>query len=89
MERIDELERRVRTIEERNANVERDKAWETSWARTALVGALTYVVIAVFFSFARLPGPLLNAAVPALAFVLSTRTVPLVKRAWLRRRARR
>ncbi|MFA6475920.1 MAG: hypothetical protein WCV68_00740 [Candidatus Paceibacterota bacterium] len=80
---IKELQQEIEQIKERNKRVEADKAWETSWARKIVVLVLTYIVIVIFFSFARLPEPFLNAIVPALAFVLSTLTIPVIKKFWL------
>ena len=79
-----DLEKEVIGIKERNKRVEVDKAWETSFTRRALVVVLTYFVIVVFFYSAGLPDPFINAIVPALAFVLSTFSMPLFKKMWLR-----
>lgn len=80
------LERRVAAIEQRNARVEADKAWETSWTRRILIIVLTYVIIVLVFWSVKLPSPLTNAIIPSVAFFLSTLTVPLAKRLWLARR---
>ncbi|EKD67796.1 MAG: hypothetical protein ACD_48C00215G0001 [uncultured bacterium] len=85
MERLD-LIQRVANIEERNRNVEADKAWETSWLRRVLVAILTYSVIILFFFTAQLPKPFVNAIVPTLGFLLSTLTVSSVKRWWLKKK---
>ena len=82
----EELEKEVKKIKERNARVEADKAWETSWTRRVLIVALTYIVIVSFFLVARLPDPFVNAIVPVLALLLSTLTVPLFKRRWVKNR---
>jgi hypothetical protein len=79
-----ELQKEIDNIKERNKKVEADKAWETSLSRKVLIAVLTYIVIVVFFFFAGLPKPFVNSIVPALAFVLSTQTLPLFKKAWLR-----
>ena len=85
MPSIEELQLEIEKIKKRNQRVEADKAWETSWTRKIVVSILTYIVIVVFFYFAGLPKPFINAIVPAIAFVLSTLTVPLFKRWWLKR----
>jgi len=84
-EGINELENRIRAIEDRNKRVEADKAWETSGARKLAVFVLTYIVIVLFMYFSEIEKPLLNAIVPAVAFVLSTLTVPVFKKWWTRR----
>ncbi|HIG95954.1 TPA: hypothetical protein HA249_03640 [Candidatus Woesearchaeota archaeon] len=76
------LEKRIRTIEERNKRVELDKAWEISWARKIVIAVLTYLTIVLFFFVAGLPDPFPNAVVPTTGFVLSTLSLPLFKRLW-------
>lgn len=88
MASIAQLEKEVRSINERNARVERDKAWEASWARRIILFLLTYAAIVIYFHAAGLPQPFVNAVVPALAFVISTLTLPFFKRLWLARRFR-
>ena len=80
MPTIEQLQLEIEEIKKRNQRVEADKAWETSWTRRLIVLALTYIVIVIFFFFAQLPSPFLNAIVPSLAFVLSTLTIPMFKK---------
>jgi polyferredoxin len=86
MPSLEELQQEVEAIKKRNQRVEADKAWETSWARRVLILFLTYIVIVVFLFFAELPKPFINAIIPAIAFVLSTLSVSLLKNWWLRKR---
>ncbi len=74
----------IKSIKDRNKRVESDKAWETSIARKITIALLTYVVIVLFFYAASLPKPFLNAIVPTTGFILSTLSLPLFKRLWLR-----
>ena len=85
MAAIDALKREIDSIKERNRRVEADKAWETSMSRKVMVAILTYIVIVSFFFVAGLPDPLVNSVVPALAFVLSTLTLSVFKKVWVRR----
>ena len=85
MATLEELQLAIDEIKRRNQRVDADKAWETSWTRKVIILFLTYIVIVIFFYFAGLPKPLINAIVPAVAFVLSTLTVPLLKKWWLKR----
>ncbi|MBI5412494.1 hypothetical protein HZA43_05010 [Candidatus Peregrinibacteria bacterium] len=80
---MDDLSSRLASIEARNARVEADKAWETSWFRKIVIAGLTYLVVALFFVVAKLPNPWANAVVPTLGFTLSTLTMPLFKRLWM------
>lgn len=76
---------RLKSIEERNRRVESDKAWETSYTRMFLLGAITYLVALVFLISTKLPQPFLNAVVPAIGFMLSVQTVPIAKKWWLKK----
>lgn len=77
-----DLEQRVQQIEERNNSVEVDKAWETSWIRRLLLMAFTYLAISVYLWAIEVPRPWLNGIVPAVAFMISTLTMPFFKRIW-------
>jgi len=83
---MDSLEQRIQRIEERNKSVEIEKAWETSWTRTGLVAAFTWITMGVFLSFTDVGSPWLSAIVPALGFVLSSLSMPYLKRVWSRKR---
>jgi hypothetical protein len=85
-ERLNHLEEELRQIRERNRRVELDKAWEVSTFRVVLLLLMTYVATAVTFWLIATPAPFLNALIPAVAYVLSTRTIPVVKRWWIERR---
>lgn len=78
----EDLQKEIAEIHARNKRVEADKAWETSWTRRILVFILTYTVVVIFFIVVRLPNPFANAAIPSLAFLLSTMTLPIVKKWW-------
>ena len=81
---IENLESEISKIKDRNKRVEADKAWETSWTRRILISALTYAVIVLFFFSAGLPRPFINSIVPSVAFILSTLTLPFVKKLWIK-----
>ena len=81
---MESLNQKIQQIEERNKKVEADKAWETSWTRRLLLTVFTYLAIGVYLWAIEIPWPWLNAIVPAAAFMLSTLTMPLFKKLWLR-----
>ena len=81
---MENIEERVRKIEERNKGVEQDKAWETSASRRILLAAFSYVAVAIFFIIIEVPNPWLNAIVPALAFVIQQLSMPYFKKLWLK-----
>jgi len=84
MPALEDLEKEIQEIKARNKRVETDKAWELSGARKIVIAVITYVVTVIYFCFARIPKPFLNAIVPAMAFVLSTLTLPFFKKLWLK-----
>ena len=83
---MEELEKRVCAIEERNRNVEADKAWETSWTRKFLLILFTYLAIGAYLQVIAVAKPWVSAIVPAAAFVISTLTMPYFKVWWLKYR---
>ncbi len=82
------LEDEVKKIKERNARVEGDKSWETSTTRRVIIFVATYFVIVLWLYLIEAPNPWFNAFVPAVAFVLSTLTMPLIKGWWIKNRYR-
>jgi hypothetical protein len=81
---MENIEDEIKQIHERNKRVELDKAWETSFFRKIVIIVLTYFVVVLFFVFAGLPNPLVNAVVPTLGFILSTLSLSLFKKIWLK-----
>jgi hypothetical protein len=71
-------------IHERNARVEAEKAWETSWTRKITITALTYIVVVVYLTILGMERVWLHALVPAAGYFLSTLSLPYFKRYWLR-----
>ena len=86
MDELQQLKDEVEQIKQRNARVEADKAWETSLFRKILVAILTYIVVVLFFTVAKLPKPFINAIVPTAGFLLSTLSIPFFKKLWLARK---
>jgi hypothetical protein len=74
----------LKAILERNKRVEADKAWEVSWTRRILITISTYLAIGIYLRAINIPAPWLNAIVPAVAFMLSTLTLPWFKKLWLK-----
>jgi uncharacterized BrkB/YihY/UPF0761 family membrane protein len=77
-----DLETRIAAIEARNRKVEQDKAWETSWTRRISVAVLTYAVIVAYLVVINNNNPWVNAAVPAVGFMLSTMAMSWVQSIW-------
>ena len=83
MTALKDLEKRIRGIEERNKKVELDKAWEISYFRRFLLTLFTYLAIGFYLQAINVTKPWLNAIVPAIAFMLSTLTLPFFKKLWI------
>ncbi|MDZ4833687.1 MAG: hypothetical protein SGJ27_07885 [Candidatus Melainabacteria bacterium] len=90
-ERLAAIENRLRAIDEvldqfkqRNLRVEANKAWEGSKTRIVLICAITYTVASgVFYSLGS-HRYFLDAIVPTLGFLLSSQSIPLAKKLWIR-----
>ncbi len=73
-------------ILQRNARVEADKAWETSWARKLMICVLTYVFLLIYLPMLGHEKAYLHATVPVFGYLFSTVTIPFVKKWWLENR---
>ena len=70
-------------IENRNIRVEMDKAWELSLTRRVLIAMITYLVVGGYLSFLKVEGVWFHAAVPAIAYFLSTLCLSKIKIIWI------
>lgn len=74
----------LQAIQERNARVEADKAWETSWCRRAVITLGTYVIIGAYLTALGVAQAWLHAVVPATGYLLSTLGLGLFKGLWIK-----
>jgi len=74
---------RIQKIEERNARVEIEKAWEVSWARFFTNTVATYLIMNLLLWTIGDSLPLLHALVPTLGYILSTLSIPYLKKWWI------
>lgn len=84
-DRIQKLESEIATIQERNARVEADKAWETSHFRIFSLTIITYIVAVLVLIVIGGKNTFLNALVPTIGFFLSVQTLPIVKKWWIKK----
>ena len=84
--KINELEEKIKLIEERNKRVENDKAWETCLLRKILIIVFTYIFAVLYLKIADTTNPWFGAVVPCAGFYLSTQSVNVVKNWWLKRK---
>ena len=83
---MENIESRVKNIEDRNKRVELDKKWEKSFARIFSVSLITYFVAVLSFYVIKAPHPFFNAFIPTIGFILSTQSLPFIKRKWMKNR---
>ena len=85
---MENIQKEIEEIKERNKRVENDKARETSWTRKIIIMILTYGVIVIFFYTAKIGNPRINAIVPTMWFLLSTLSMWIFKKLWLKSRTK-
>lgn len=78
-----DIEKEIEIIKERNERVESDKAWETSWTRRLFIVAVTYAVALSWMVLIHETIPYLKAVVPVAGYILSTLSLPVVKKRWV------
>ena len=79
----------IEAILERNKRVEADKAWEGSWLRRGFIALLTYATAVLFLWTTGNRTPFLAALFPPAGYLLSTLTLPPLKRWWIDRQGLR
>lgn len=86
MRSLQELDEEISKIHSRNKRVEADKAWETSLTRRLFISGSTYLLIAVFMMVLGVEKPFVSAIIPAVAYLISTLTLGVVKSWWMKLR---
>jgi len=81
---MQDLEKDIQALHERNKKVDLDKKWETSLTRRLLLMFFTYVAIGLYLNAIAIADPWLNAIVPTIGFYLSTLTLPFFRKMWER-----
>ena len=80
---LNELEKEIVQIKERNKRVELDKAWETSWTRKICICILTYIVVVTYSYIIKIYDNIfLSSLVPVIGFSLSTLSLKYVRKIW-------
>ncbi len=80
---INDLEKEIEDIKERNKRVELDKKWETSWTRKICIMILTYIVVIVYsYVIRNYDNILLSSLVPVIGFTLSTLSLKYIRKMW-------
>ena len=80
------IETEIKNIKARNARVELDKKWETSWTRRLCICVLTYGVVVLYsFTIQQVSNIFLSSLVPVIGFTLSTLSLGFVRKIWEKR----
>lgn len=79
---IKDLEKEIEVIKERNSRVEADKAWEVSWTRRIFIAVSTYIIAGIWLIIIHDTFSLLKAFVPSVGYLLSTLSLPVIKKWW-------
>ncbi len=72
-------------IQNRNARVDADKAWETSKTRRACIAGLTYIVAFIYMTSIGVDHVAFNALIPVGGYLLSTLSLRALKEIWLKK----
>jgi hypothetical protein len=80
----DSIETEIQNLKDRNTRVEIDKAWERSPTRRTFIIVVTYSVAALWLYFINENNILLKAFVPTGGYLLSTLSIPQLKKIWLK-----
>jgi len=78
-----DLEERIKVIEDRNNRVTYEKSWETSWARRGLIAGITYICAFILLNIVGHDGAWKHAFVPVMGYILSTLSLPPIKKIWI------
>jgi hypothetical protein len=82
-----ELKIEIQKINERNKRVETDKAWEVSWTRRGFILAMTFVIASIWLYVINETNIFLKAIVPTVGYLLSTLSIPQLKKIWISRKS--
>lgn len=81
---MEDIRREIKLIKKRNREVEIDKAWETSWTRKIFVATITYIIALIWMKNIGESLVFLKACIPTGGYLLSTLSLPFVKRWWIK-----
>ena len=81
--KMENLEKEIENIKNRNKRVELDKAWETSFTRKICIMILTYIVVVIYtYIIKKLDNIFLSSLVPVIGFFLSTLSLNIIRKIW-------
>lgn len=81
---MESLQQALAEIQERNARVEMQKAWEGSFIRRFFIAAVTYTIAYLYMRYGlEVARPHLDAFVPTGGYLLSTFSLPIIRELWM------
>lgn len=80
---MENIEKEIEEIKDRNKRVELDKKWETSFTRKICICILTYLIVVLYSYIIReFDNIWLSSLVPVLGFTISTLSIKLIRKIW-------
>ena len=80
-----EIEKEIFDIKARNKHVELNKAWEVSWTRRLVIAFFTYTIAGIWLMVIENGKPWLTAFIPTGGYLISTFSLPLIKKWWMKK----
>ncbi len=84
-DRVSRLDEEVEAIKARNRRVEADKAWEISVFRLVVLSAVTFIFSLAVLYFIKTENYLLSAFSSTAGLIISSQSLPFIKRWWVRK----
>ncbi len=78
------IEKEIEALKERNKRVETDKRWEKSLTRTLFITTTTYLIATIWLYFIKENNIFLKAVIPTGGYILSTLSIPVLKKIWIK-----
>ncbi|OGG71315.1 hypothetical protein A3F27_00645 [Candidatus Kaiserbacteria bacterium RIFCSPHIGHO2_12_FULL_53_13] len=84
-EELEDLQKELKIIQDRNQRVEAEKAWETSTFRVGSIALITFLTATYVLYVVGNDHPWRNALIPTIGFILSTQSLPFLRTWWVSR----
>lgn len=83
---MENMNSRIQKIEERNKKVELDKRWKTSITRRICIMILTYIIVVLYSILIKNTCNIfLSSLVPVIGYTLSTLSLKLIRKIWVKK----
>jgi len=78
------IEKEIEALKDRNKRVEIDKKWEKSLTRILFIAGTTYIIATIWLYFIKENNIFLKAVIPTGGYILSTLSIPILKKIWIK-----